>query len=334
MIYEPEPPPQISIVIPVLGRYDELDRVLARLERQSCGPDAFDVTVVSDAAEPDPQRIEATIGARNYQVVHLRARSPGAAWARELGWSHSAAPVVLFIDSDILADPSLVEEHLDWHRQRPEPEVAILGSVRWARGVRVTAFMRWIERGVLFDFERIEGDDAGWGRFYTANVSVKRRMLERVGGFDADTFPFLYEDTDLAYRMHLEGMQLLYNPRAAAEHLQTVSLESYRERMAVVARYERRFVERNPGIEPYFHDRFERAAALPKAHGRLAPLIRWISPWLPLIGTRAWLSADHYFSQQLAPAFREAWDAADSSAQAGDPPGFAGSSGRRRLDAE
>ena len=44
-------------------------------------------------------------------------------------------------------------EHLSWHARYPQREVGVLGLVRWADELRVTPFMRWLERGVHFDFE-------------------------------------------------------------------------------------------------------------------------------------------------------------------------------------
>ena len=321
-------PFEVAVVIPVLERYDELKRLLGRLERQSCGPDAFEVVVVADAAEPAPERIDAAIGSRPFAARLLHAPARGAAWARETGWRSAASGLVLFLDSDVLPEPGLVEEHLAWHRRSPEPEVAVLGRVRWAPEVRVTAFMRWIEHGVQFDFEGIEGTEAGWGRFYTANASVKRELLERVGGFDAERFPFHYEDLELAHRMNDAGLRLLYNPAACGDHLHAVTLESYRRRMAEVAPVERRFVAAHPDVEPYFHDLFRRAAARPRASGRLAPLVRWVPPGVPWLGPRAWRSADHYFAQELAPAFLAAWDAAGGEGQEGGAAGSASSGGR------
>ena len=301
---------EVTVVIPVLGRYEQLARLFDHLDRQTCGPDAFEVIVVCDAAEAEPERIDAAIGARAYATERLVAPHRGAAWARQTGWRRASAPLVLFLDSDVLPDPALVAEHLDWHRRHPEPEVAVLGRLRWARELRVSAFMRWIEHGIQFDFEAIEGDEAGWGRFYTANVSVKRELLERVGGFDAERFPFHYEDLELAYRMNEHGLRLLYNRDASAEHLHEVTLDSYKRRMAEVAPVERRFVRTHPDIAPYFHDLFTRAASRPPARGRLAPLVRWVPKRMPVLGARAWASADWYFEQQLAPGFLAAWDAA------------------------
>ena len=103
----------------------------------------------------------------------------------------------------------LVREHVDWHRTRyPEPEVGVLGLVRWAPELDVTVFMRWLDMGLQFDAQSIHGIEAGWGRFYGANASLKRAFLERVGDFDQEHFPYGYEDTDWAYRASTLGFRI------------------------------------------------------------------------------------------------------------------------------
>jgi GT2 family glycosyltransferase len=205
----------------------------------------------------------------------------------------------------------LVEEHLAWHDRHPEAEVGVLGLVRWADEVRVTPFMRWLEHGIQFDYPRIEpGTDAGWGRFYTANASVKRSMLERVGGFDEESLPFGNEDLDLALRMSREGFRLLYNPRARAEHLHAMDLDMWRRRVARLAVAERRFIEMHPDdARPYFHELFSEAAAMPRLRGRSVKLARWVPRGLPLLGPYVWTRADKVFRQELAGPFLEAWEA-------------------------
>jgi GT2 family glycosyltransferase len=290
---------RVSIVIPTLGRHDVLGRVLDRLEPQ--GGD-FEVVIAADAAEP--QRPEP--GERPYPVTVVQGERPGASAARNAGWRAARADLVLFIGDDTLPDPRLLIEHLAWHDRDPDPEVAVLGHVRWARGLRVTSFMRWVEHGMQFDYPSIEGVDAGWGRLYTANVSIKRSLLERVGGFDED-FPIQYEDLDLAKRLHDVGLRLLYNRRAVVEHDHPATLDGWRARMRDTAAGERRFAAKHPDFEPYFLPRFEHAASLAPARGRGARLARWIPRRVPIVGRLVWESADVYYTQQLAPAFLEAW---------------------------
>ena len=299
--------PELSIVVPTLGRDGTLARVLARLERQTTG-EPFEVLAVVDRDETDLAAVDAAIAGRPYPLRKVVRPRPGASAARNAGWREAAARLVLFLDDDVLPEPPLVAEHLAWHARHPEREVGVLGLVRWADELRVTPFMRWLERGVLFDFEGIEGEEAGWGRLYTANVSVKRELLELVEGFDETRLPFGYEDLDLAYRMHAHGFRLLFNRRACGEHLREATLESLRSRMDMMASSEREFCAKHPEIPPYFHAMFAEAASRTPAPHRLARLAWLVPPDAPLLGRRVWASVDARYKEALAPDFMRAWD--------------------------
>ncbi len=316
--------PRLSIVIPTVGRPQLLRRVLDHLERQTADPEAFEVLVVADANEADAGALEEAAANRPFHVRRLSASRPGASAARNTGWRAALAPIVLFLDDDILPEAPLVAEHLDWHERERGDEVGVLGHVRWSDELRVTPFMRWLEDGIQFDFASIDGTDAGWTRFYTANVSVKRALLERAGGFDEENLPFGYEDLDLALRMHQHGFRLLYNRAASAEHLHPMDLEFWKRRVARIAVSERRFVALHPEFPPYFHDLFSKAAAAPQARGRGARLVRFVPRSLPLIGPRVWGSADAAWRQALAGPFLEAWrrTGADESSKAALDPAY------------
>jgi GT2 family glycosyltransferase len=304
---------KISVVIPTLNRVEILARCLDRLEAQDCPADRFEVLVVADACEGDLEGVRAAAYGRPFVTRVSQAAEPGASAARNRGWREAGAPLVLFLGDDILADSSLVSGHLDWHERNPEASVGVLGDVRWADELHVTPFMRWLEDGVQFDYRRIDGVDAGWGRFYTANVSLKRSLLEEAGGFDQGRLPYLYEDLDLARRLHERGFRLLYNRSASGEHLHPVTPESWAARAAQIALAERAFVELHPEVAPYFHELFSAATRWPPASGRgiaLAPIVPRRVPWL---GPKVWNSVDAYYRQQLAGPFLAAWEEADSS---------------------
>ncbi|HEX8742419.1 MAG TPA: glycosyltransferase [Thermoleophilaceae bacterium] len=309
--------PAITAVIPTLGRRDSLARVLDRLESQTIAPAELAVYVVTDAAAEDGGRVAELAGERPYALRVLRGERPGASAARNAGWRAAETPLVLFLDDDVMPERELVAQHLSWHERHAEPEVGVLGLVRWADELEVTPFMRWLERGIQFDYPRIEpGADAGWGRFYTANASVKRAMLERVGGFDEESLPFGNEDLDLALRMSRVGFRLLYNPAARAEHLHRMDLDMWRRRVVRLAVAERRFLAMHPGdAEPYFHRLFTDAARRERLRGRSVTAARWVPPRTPVLGDYVWSRADLVFRQELADAFLQAW-AAD---EAGEP---------------
>lgn len=268
------------------------------------------MVVVADAAECEPRALDKAVAGRPYATRRLTAERPGASAARNTGWRAALAPLVLFIDDDVLPGPMLIAEHLAWHRQHSEDEVGVLGRMRWADELRVTPFMRWLEHGIQFDYPNIEGIDAGWARFYTANASIKRKLLERVGGFEEEALPFGYEDLDLGLRMHEHGFRLLYNRAASAEHLHPMDLEVWKKRVPRIALAERQFVALHPDFPPYFFNLFSASAAAPPARGRAARLAPWVPPSIPVVGPWVWMSVDAVYRQALAEPFLKTWWAA------------------------
>ncbi len=313
--------PRLSVVLSTLGNHAGLARVLDGYGSQEAEPGSFELLVVADRAEPDPAAVEAAIGDRDYPVRLLRGGIPGLSANRNAGWRAAEAPLVLFTDNDTVPEPRLVAEHLAWHAREPASEVAVLGHVRWAREVRVTPFMHWLDHGMQFDYPAIDGPEAGWGRFYGANVSIKRELAERVGGFDEERLPYGYEDLDFGYRANALGLRLLYNADAVVQHLRAYDLPFYKRRVRRLAHAEHRFVAKHPELEPWFFRMFSHAARLRRASGRGRYLIRIVDRSTPLVGARAWRSADLYYRQELAPDFLAAWEEAEAESPFGSPPG-------------
>ena len=307
--------PDLAIVIPTLARPRLLARTLEHLDRQrGAAAGRFEVVVARDAARAGPAP---PMPKHAYPIRSVEAERPGASAARNAGWRATEAAIVLFLDDDVLATRGLVSAHLEAHRRQGAAEVGVLGYVRWPRWPPPTAFMRWLDQGIQFDYSPLApGREAPWWHFYTANASVKRGMLERVGGFDEQRFPFGYEDLDLAARMSDHSFRLRYEPAAVALHLHRQGLAEWRERRVQrIAAAERRFCARHPQAPPYFHDLFLAAQEHSPARGRgawLAPVVPRRPPWL---GMRVWASFDMRTRQALAGPFLEAWDAADAEHQ-------------------
>jgi GT2 family glycosyltransferase len=316
---EAAPEPQLSVVIPTLGNYAVLKRVLDGFEAQDTSPQSFELIVVADAADPKPEAVDAAIGSRPYRARRFAGAIPGASANRNAGLQAARAPLVLLVDNDTIPTARLVSEHLAWHRDNPATEAGVLGHVRWAPELKVTPFMRWLEHGIQFDYPNIEGLEAGWGRFYTANASVKRGLFERVGGFDALRLPYGYEDLDWALRANREGFRLLYNRDAVVDHLHPMTLDFWRKRVRRTAVSERRFVALHPEVQPWFRNMFTDAVAQPRSRGRGVPLLGKVPRGVPGLGTAVWTSADLYFRQQLAPHFLHAWEQAEAAEPGEDP---------------
>jgi len=317
---------KLSVVIPTFRRHEILRRTLAALERQEAAVGKFEVIVVANPTGDDADAVRAVVSAdqRPYPAACVETHAGGVSAARNVGWRAARTPLVLFLGDDMIPSPRVVAEHLDWHERRGGPRTGVLGHVRWARELGVTPFMRWLDHGVQFDYPAISGERTSWEYFYAANGSLPRALLDEVGGFDEERFPFLYEELDLGYRLGQHGFELLYNRNAVAEHVHPARLEAWRSRMAATAAAERRWVELHPELPAYFHDKFADAAARPRSRGLGRALIRWLPRHVPVLGPRAWSSADLYYRQQLGPSFLEAWaqlDGDDSASSGGSSPG-------------
>jgi GT2 family glycosyltransferase len=302
--------PELSVVLSTLGMYDVLRRVLDGYSRQDAPSGAFELIVVTDQADPDPDAVDAAIGERTYPVRRITGHAPGLSANRNSGRRAARAPLVMFTDNDTIPTPSLVSEHLAWHHRHPETEVAVLGHVRWAPELEVTTFMRWLDHGIQFDYPNIHGIEAGWGRFYGANSSLKRSFIERVGDFDEERLPYGYEDLEWAYRASKLGFRLLYNRRAVVDHLRPMTLEFWKKRVRRAAVAERQFVTIHPELRPWYHGMFTHALRQPPARGRGIGLARYVPRRAPWLGKRIWSSVDLAYKQALAPHFLEAWEEA------------------------
>ena len=305
-------PPALSVVLSTFGNHAVLKRVLDGYDKQDAPPGSFEMVVVADQKEPDLAAVDAAIGDRPFPLRRIIGRMPGLAANRNTGWREARAPIVLFTDNDTIPVPALVSEHVAWHRRFPEPEVAIVGHVRWAVELERTPFMEWLDCGVQFDFGSIQGDEASWAHLYGANSSIKKAFIEQVGDWDEVNFPYLYDDLAWNLRGRDHGLRVMYNRNAIVDHLRyDATLDYWKRKMVLLAQTERKFCAAHPEVAPWYYERFSYAATLPPARGRGVALLRFIPRWFPWIGRKAWESADLYWRQALAPPFLAAWEASD-----------------------
>jgi 2-polyprenyl-3-methyl-5-hydroxy-6-metoxy-1,4-benzoquinol methylase len=294
---------ELTIVIPTSGRWDVLAMTLDALERQTVS--GFQTVVVVNGLHlVVPAELRERPGVR---FVTREDEGPGP--ARNLGASLAEAPLLLFLGDDTIPLEKLVSRHLFHHARDASDEVAVLGHVRWHPSVAGRRVNRWLDWSLTqYDYAQMEAsDDIGFGRFYTSNVSLKRSLFERVGGFDPD-FRFGYEDIDFGYRASLAGLRLRYEPDAVALHLHPNDLTGLRRRFELVGASERVMASKHEWFEPYFRVRMLGHSAAPPV-SRLWPLVVDRVPVSArLIRGPVERRADRWYHQQLAQSFADGWD--------------------------
>jgi glycosyltransferase involved in cell wall biosynthesis len=218
---------RLSVVIPTRDRLPKLERTLEALGKQDLGGHGAEVIVVDNRSE------DGTV-----EVVRNRATSfpltlkvaeqptPGPSAARNTGIREARYEVVLFLGDDTRpSGRELLKAHAALHETRPEPTYAVLGRTTWAPELEVTPLMEWLERGPQFAFHDLVRGPVARDFFYTSHVSVKREMLEAVGGFD-ERLP-CFEDFEIGARLFEQGLVLDYRPELLALHDHFIALETW-----------------------------------------------------------------------------------------------------------
>jgi len=290
-------PADLTVIIPTRDRWNILERTLAALRAQTV--QGFDIVVVADGIDQDPPPMEA-------RVVVKEHGGPGA--ARNAGVKETDRRLVLFLGDDMIPGRKLVERHLARHGANPDDHIGVLGHVDWHPEVPDTPLHRWLDwSGTQFDYDNIQTEEAGWGRFYSCNVSLKRDFFLEAGGFDED-FTFDYEDLDLAYRLNERGMRLLYDRAAGAHHVHSYDWERLKRRWESRARAERLMMSKHSWFSPYFGDQI-RGATRERRRSKVWPRIADRVPdRFPLLQRKARAYAHDWYLQQLAPNYENAWE--------------------------
>lgn len=138
-------------------------------------------------------------------------RPVSAARARNLGVAAARGEYVLFIDSDCIAAPDLVERMAS--RLNGEAHVV-------CGGVVVEREDYWTACDNLLVFSQYLDSSPPGPRDYvpSLNLCIRRSLFLRMGGFD-ERFPGAAgEDTDLSLRLREAGVTLHFEPRARVIH--------------------------------------------------------------------------------------------------------------------
>jgi glycosyltransferase involved in cell wall biosynthesis len=168
---------EVDVVIPTFRRPEALASCLKSLESQTMAPASIEVI---DDSETD--------------------YGPGI--SRNIGWNKGSGRYVAFIDDDCLAERDWIES-----LQRVFSENDIGGI---EGGITTTD-----ENGETIDFN--PPNRFRWNRFKTANLAVRRDVLEKIGGFDKRYY-LHREDTDLAWRVIDAGFKMVWAPQCRVHH--------------------------------------------------------------------------------------------------------------------
>ncbi|WP_205698102.1 glycosyltransferase family 2 protein [Conexibacter sp. SYSU D00693] len=202
-------PPVASVVFATHNRAERLRALLRSLEEQTVPTDQFEVVVVDDGSSDHTAEVLADAEARGVlQLTAIRLQpGRGPAVARNAGWRAASTPFVAFTDDDCVATPVWLEAGLRAWDGDAERVVQGRTDPIPSELDREGPFTRTLRVRSLGPF------------FQTCNVMYPRALLERVGGFDEETFSVPGgEDCDLARRCFDTGAHAVFADDARVQH--------------------------------------------------------------------------------------------------------------------
>ncbi|MFC2155292.1 glycosyltransferase family 2 protein [Acidobacteriota bacterium] len=180
--------PKVSIIIPVYNRGFMLQRVIRSLLDQTYPH--IEIIMIDDGSTDDSYAIM-----RQYpQIYAITQGNRGPAAARNTGLKQTTGDILLFMDSDAIAPVNLVEIHVKTLRKYPDAIVQgqVISIMDLDDAFVVPFSLRHYSRAF----------------FATGNVSVRKRYIDAVDGFDDTTFRKGWEDLDLGLRLRKHGLKV------------------------------------------------------------------------------------------------------------------------------
>lgn len=250
---------KFSIVIPTHKRPEILQRCLQALELQDFPREEFEVVVINDGGDEKTREIiENFLKNSRFPLRDFTQPHQGQGVARNLGVKEAHGDIVIFIGDDIFVTQDFLKEHHKRHSEHPYDNEAALGLVEWHPDLAITPLMDFMTKGGAvfgrfgghqFAYDLLEGkDEADYRFFYTANISLKRRLLLD-NPFDPWFSGYGWEDIELGYRLSKRAnLRIFYNPKASGYHYHSMSPQDFEKRMRAIGESTWRIHQKYPEL--------------------------------------------------------------------------------------
>ena len=213
-----------SVIIPTYKRPECLSDALSSVIAQDFSKDDYEIVIVDNGAQATPELAVLCDPAARPSVCYIHEASNGLHHARHAGAKLARGEILVYIDDDVLCPPGWLTAMMTPYQDQQVAMVA---------GKVVLHFEEtppaWLPpfHGLLSALDW--GDTARavspYGTPVGCNMSVRKKVLFEVGGFNPDGFGdrsliHLRGDGEcgLAHKIHEAGYLVWYAPEAMLEH--------------------------------------------------------------------------------------------------------------------
>ena len=238
----------VGVVIACRDGQEKLDLTLASLAVQTYPKRLTKIYVIDDGSSPG--LVLPKIRPANTKII--KYKNSGSNWGKTAATNEVVRKlredVLWFVDADMVLEPDHLAHHMKWHHDADD--YAVLGWKRFVKDwdyspdalyskLKADGFddlhsehwgkRRWedrIDRTKDLEEPGIEGFRA----FVGATFSLKRSLWESVGGYNQ--ILKTGEDTELGWRLFLQGVRIVPDRQAHSWHLGLTSVESNKKETA------------------------------------------------------------------------------------------------------
>jgi peptidoglycan/xylan/chitin deacetylase (PgdA/CDA1 family)/GT2 family glycosyltransferase len=261
--------PVLSAVVFGYLNEDTILRAVGSLAGQE-SDEPFEIVVATSGGDHSAELVRSHFP--DVQVVESPTRLfPGG--ARNLGLTLAQGEIVAFLEADCVACPGLINNRIALHRAGHEAVACAMAASEDDGPAGIAALY-------LLHANRLVGHPAGPAHAYQSYyLSFARSLLERAGPFDETLRTD--EDTAMAERLEVLGVQPWFDPSVCREHIGPASiselikdqytrgkLDSWRDVLTVPAGRHRRRWERRRGVRS--------ASVVVRAVVKTAKRARWL----------------------------------------------------------
>lgn len=217
-----------SVIIPTYNRANLLVNLLKQLNCQTFSPELMEIIVCSDGSTDGTVEIvsdfQSKISLKVFDTLKTSEHSPAA--ARNIGINHAEGHCLIFLDDDMYPSKEFVKEHIQTLEKFKNINAIVFGS---RNGHEIDSLIgqdnpEYQAQPTEFEDTK-ECSEKSWEWAKVSNLSLQKKLIEKVGFFNERFNKYGYEDTEFLFRAYKYGIKFIHNPNAMTEHISNISEE-------------------------------------------------------------------------------------------------------------
>jgi glycosyltransferase involved in cell wall biosynthesis len=213
--------PDISVVVCTYNRAALLKLALRSLFSQRAAGVSFEILVIDNNSTDDTPAVVASLVSESpVQLSHIPERQQGNAYARNAGVRNARAPIVAFIDDDVVADENWLRVMKSAFDRKPQ--LSFVGGrvlpVWESEPPSWLTASHWAPLALLdYGNDQLKISGKTPRGLLTANIGFRRELFEKVSGFSTALQRVKgaigsMEDTEFLMRVCRSGNEGMYVP--------------------------------------------------------------------------------------------------------------------------